>query len=72
MRIFVTVLRGTFKADMDSRLSHAVAGATERAEATRRFGVLVARHNVSRFTVAISLSVPFRLVRERDLAGEVR
>lgn len=57
---------------MDSRLSHAVAGAIERAEATRRYGVLVTMHNVSRFAGAISPSVPFRLVRERNLAGEVR
>jgi hypothetical protein len=70
MRRFVADLRVTSKTDMESRLSHAVAGAIESAEATGRFGVLVTRHNFSRFTVEISPGVPFRLVRERDMVGE--
>lgn len=69
MHDLIADLRVTSKADLDHRLTSAVAGAIQKAEANGRHGVLVTRHNFSHFTVAISPSVPFRLVRECDLAG---
>ena len=60
------------KADMDRRLTDAVAGAIQTAEITAHHGVLVTRHNFSHFTVAISPSVPFRVVKERDLIPDLR
>jgi hypothetical protein len=51
---------------MDSELDAAVAAAKAHALAEKRQGILVTRHGVNQFTVALSEAVPFGLTREHQ------
>ncbi|UVJ38632.1 hypothetical protein [Arthrobacter sp. CJ23] len=53
----------------DIELNMAVQMAAECAAEDKRQGILVTRHDFSRFTVALTPDVPFGLIRERDLAA---
>lgn len=50
---------------LDKRLNAAVEMAIQRALPERK-GVLVARHDASRFTVTVTAEVPFGLIYEHD------
>jgi hypothetical protein len=54
------------RASMDSELDAAVTAAKAHALAEKRYGILVTRHGVDRFTVALSETVPFGLTREHQ------
>jgi hypothetical protein len=54
------------RASMDSELDAAVTAAKARALAEKRHGILVTRHGVDKFTVALSETVPFGLTREQQ------
>lgn len=69
MHDIIADLRISTKADIDRHLTHAVATAIEKAEAKGSQGILITRHDFSHFTVALTPTVPFRLIKERDLAG---
>jgi hypothetical protein len=51
---------------MDSELDAAVTAAKAHALAEKRHGILVTRHGVDKFTVALSDAVPFGLTREQQ------
>lgn len=51
---------------MDSQLDDAVSAAKAAALAGKRHGILVTRHSMDRFTVALSESVPFGMTREQQ------
>ena len=51
---------------MDSQLDDAVAAAKAHALDGKRHGILVTRHGVDTFTVALSDTVPFGLTREHQ------
>lgn len=51
---------------MDSQLDAAVTAATAHALAEKRHGILVTRHGMDKFTVALSETVPFGLTREHQ------
>jgi F420-0:gamma-glutamyl ligase len=51
---------------MDSELDAAVTAAKAHALAEKRHGILVTRHGVDKFTVALSEAVPFGLTREHQ------
>jgi F420-0:gamma-glutamyl ligase len=51
---------------MDSELDAAVTAAKAQALAEKRHGILVTRHGVDTFTVALSEAVPFGLTREHQ------
>lgn len=53
--------------DRDEKLSSALASAIHAATAEKDCGVLITRHRYSRFTVALSTTVPYGQTRERDL-----
>jgi hypothetical protein len=53
------------RASMDSELDAAVTAAKARALAGKSHGILVTRHGVDTFTVALSDAVPFGLTREQ-------
>ncbi|MBD1593642.1 hypothetical protein HC744_16540 [Arthrobacter sp. S1_S22] len=54
------------RASMDSELDAAVTAAKAYALAEKRHGILVTRHGVDKFTVALSEAVPFGLTREQQ------
>lgn len=54
------------RASMDSELDAAVTAAKAHALAEKRHGILVTRHGVDKFTVALSDAVPFGLTREQQ------
>ncbi|MFD0044225.1 hypothetical protein ACFVGV_03460 [Pseudarthrobacter scleromae] len=54
------------RASMDSELDAAVTAAKARALAGKSHGILVTRHGVDTFTVALSDAVPFGLTREQQ------
>ncbi|GGI76458.1 hypothetical protein [Pseudarthrobacter scleromae] len=54
------------RASMDSELDAAVTAAKARALAGKSHGILVTRHGVDTFTVALSEAVPFGLTREQQ------
>lgn len=51
----------------DTELNTAVKIAAELAAQEKLYGILVTRHDLSRFTVALSSDVPFGLIHEHDL-----
>jgi hypothetical protein len=51
---------------MDAELDAAVTAAKAQALAGKRHGILVTRHGVDTFTVALSDAVPFGLTREQQ------
>jgi hypothetical protein len=51
---------------MDSELDAAVTAAKTHALAEKRHGILVTRHGVDKFTVALSETVPFGLTQEHQ------
>lgn len=51
---------------MDAELDAAVTAAKAHALAEKRHGILVTRHSVDKFTVALSETVPFGLTREHQ------
>lgn len=60
----LTVREGS---SIDEELTAAELLARNRACGDRRHGILVTRHNFSRFTVAVSPDVPFGETQERRL-----
>lgn len=54
------------RASMDSELDAAVTAAKAHALAEKRHGILVTRHGVDKFTVALSETVPFGLTKEQQ------
>ena len=54
------------RASMDSQLEAAVTAAKAQALAEKRHGILVTRHSMGEFTVALSETVPFGLTREHQ------
>jgi hypothetical protein len=54
------------RASMDSELDAAVTAAKAHALAEKRHGILVTRHGVDKFTVALSDAVPFGLTQEQQ------
>jgi hypothetical protein len=55
------------KDQLDNQLNMAAGIAMECAAQDKRHGVLVTRHDFSRFTAALSSTVPFGLIQEHDL-----
>lgn len=53
---------------LDTELNKAVKAAVEFAAQEKRHGILVTRHEFSRFTVALTPDVPFGLIHEHDVA----
>jgi predicted glycosyltransferase len=51
---------------MERQLEEAVTAAKSRAMHERRQGILITRHDHSKFTVALTDRVPFGLTREAD------
>jgi hypothetical protein len=51
---------------MDAELDAAVTAAKAQALAGERYGILVTRHGVDKFTVALSEDVPFGMTREHQ------
>jgi AmiR/NasT family two-component response regulator len=54
----------TERDSLENQLDAAVSAVRERATGERRRGILVTRHGVNEFTVALSDSVPFGLTQE--------
>jgi hypothetical protein len=54
-------------AQRDAELNRAVQIAAECASQEKRRGIVVTRHNFSRFTVKLTPEVPFGLIQENDL-----
>lgn len=54
--------------ERDSELSKAVASAKFQAAMAGKFGVLVTRHDFSRFSVSLTPSVPYGAIHEQDYA----
>lgn len=63
---FPLTLTITDRESMDSQLDAAVTAAKAEALAAKRYGILVTRHSMDRFTVDLSESVPFGLTCERQ------
>ena len=63
---FPLTLTVSDRQSMDSELDAAVAAAKAHALAEKRHGILVTRHGVDKFTVALSEAVPFGLTREHQ------
>ncbi|WP_454700074.1 hypothetical protein [Arthrobacter humicola] len=61
LSINVTV---TDRESLDNQLDAAVYALREKSTGERRQGILVTRHAVNEFTVALSDSVPFGMTRE--------
>ena len=54
--------------EMESELNLAVATAIRKTKPDRLHGILVTRHDFFRFTVSLTPTVPFGLIRENDQA----
>lgn len=54
-------------ADKETQLALALEAAIQAAEVQKACGVLVTRHHYSKFTVALSPTVPYGLTYELDL-----
>lgn len=54
------------KAEMYDKLEAAVVEARTRALADGTHGILVTRHDFDRFSISLSLDVPFGLISEHD------
>ena len=63
---FVTASEAATRFELEARLSAAVASAVDLAMRDKRRGVLVTRHHASRFTVELSLDVPYGMTFEDD------
>jgi hypothetical protein len=63
---FPLTLTVSDRQSMDSELDAAVAAAKARALDGKSHGILVTRHGVDTFTVALSDTVPFGLTREHQ------
>lgn len=63
---FPLILTVADRASMDSRLDAAVTAAKAQALVEKRHGILVTRHSMDEFTVALSETVPFGLTREHQ------
>ena len=63
---FPLTLTVSDRASMDSELDAAVTAAKAHALAGKSHGILVTRHGVDKFTVALSDTVPFGLTREQQ------
>jgi hypothetical protein len=61
----VTDFRIRDKQTLEKQLNAAVETAIQRAHPQRK-GVLVTRHDASRFTVTVTTEVPFGLIYEHD------
>ncbi|KRE72733.1 hypothetical protein [Arthrobacter sp. Soil762] len=59
----------TNTAQRDIELNLAIQFAAECATAGKHRGILITRHDFSRFTVALSPDVPFGVIHERDLVA---
>ena len=64
--VFPLTLTVADRASMDSELDAAVTAAKAYALAEKRHGILVTRHGVDKFTVALSEAVPFGFTREHQ------
>lgn len=53
--------------DRDQQLEEAVGLLRAKAAAAKRQGILVARHDCSSYTVALSDAVPYGLTREHQV-----
>jgi hypothetical protein len=53
--------------DRDDQLSSALARAIHAASDAKDRGVLITRHHYSRYTIALSPTVPYGQTRELDL-----
>lgn len=67
----VTDFRTRDKQTLDKELNAAVETAIQRALPQRK-GVLVTRHDASRFTVTVTTEVPFGLIYEHDHSAPSR
>ncbi|WP_427008544.1 hypothetical protein [Pseudarthrobacter sp. H2] len=56
---------------IDAQLTAAVDAALEMAMESRQFGILVTRHDDTKFTVALSHEVPFGQTIERSAAPSI-
>ncbi|MDQ0662171.1 hypothetical protein QFZ35_000669 [Arthrobacter ulcerisalmonis] len=63
---FPLTLTVSDRQSMDRELDAAVTAAKAHALAEKRHGILVTRHAVDKFTVALSDAVPFGLTREHQ------
>ena len=63
---FPLTLTVSDRQSMDSELDAAVAAAKAHALDGKSHGILVTRHGVDTFTVALSDTVPFGLTREQQ------
>ncbi|HSU47663.1 MAG TPA: hypothetical protein VLJ40_12185 [Arthrobacter sp.] len=63
---FPLTLTVSDRQSMDRELDAAVAAAKAHALDGKRHGILVTRHGVDKFTVALSDAVPFGLTREQQ------
>lgn len=52
------------RASMDDRLNAAVSAAKAEALGEKRHGILVTRHSMDRFTIALTDTVPFGVTKE--------
>lgn len=52
--------------ERDTELARALTAAKNQAAATGKLGVLVTRHDFSRFSVSLSPTVPYGVIHERD------
>ncbi|MDQ0799021.1 hypothetical protein [Arthrobacter sp. SLBN-112] len=60
----VLEITATDRTSMERQLHKAESIARQEAMKERKYGVLVTRHSLNRFTVAVSESVPFGLTQE--------
>ncbi|MDQ0827851.1 MULTISPECIES: hypothetical protein [unclassified Arthrobacter] len=63
---FPLTLTVSDRQSMDRELDAAVAAAKAQALDGKSHGILVTRHGVDKFTVALSDAVPFGLTREQQ------
>ncbi|MDQ0029907.1 hypothetical protein J2S89_001729 [Arthrobacter bambusae] len=68
MQSVVAELEVENSTDAEAQLSLALGSAISAARSERNCGVLVTRHQYTRFTVALSSTVPYGETRELDLA----
>ena len=54
--------------ERDTELARALVTAKIEAAATGKHGVLITRHDFSRFSVSLSQTVPYGIIHERDYA----
>lgn len=69
MRQIFTEIIVTDASRRDTELNTAVTAALELAAQDKRCGILVTRHEFSRFTVALTPDVPFGVIHEHDLTA---